>query len=65
MNKSQKAYLINVKHGLTCDKIKELIDDERKAHIEYKKLGLSKLSKDEGRHKTFLEKLDKSMECKL
>jgi len=42
---------------LTNRKIKSLIKDERQATKEYKSLGLLSLSRDEHKHKLFLERL--------
>ena len=39
---------------LTKHKLKYLISDERKAAIEYRKLGLHNLAKDESKHRRFL-----------
>ena len=44
---------------LTKRKIKALIKDEKMATKEYKLLGLHNLSKDEHKHRLFLQKLQK------
>lgn len=46
---------------ITRKKVKELITDERKASKEYRSYGFKGLSRDEGRHKRFLEKQLKRM----
>lgn len=46
-----------MKHKLSTKKINMLIKDERQATKEYKHLGLLNLSKDEHKHKLFLERL--------
>lgn len=48
---------------LTCKKLKELIKDENMAVKEYKELGFNNLSKDEKKHKDFLEKEFKRRKC--
>lgn len=42
-------------HKLTEAKVKYFIKDEKKAVREYRKYGLTNLSKDEAGHKRFLE----------
>lgn len=46
---------------ITEEKLDELIQDEKKAFIEYSKLGLSNLARDEKKHYEFLKRLKKRM----
>lgn len=49
---------------ITCERLKHLIKDERKASKEYHKYGFHSLGKDESHHMHFLLKKLKKMRCR-
>ena len=52
------------KERLTNKRLNFLIKDEKKASTEYKRLGFTKLAKDENSHQKFLEGIKKKRETK-